>query len=145
MEMPALDLDRQGMHSTFFEFVRFGIIGVLNTGIDFGVYWILTRQIPLFSDRPYIYIANAISFVVATIFSFFANKTWTFKARTGNTSAQAIKFFGVTTSGFFLNLGTFYVIHGLFGVFDIYAKIGATAVSTAWNYTMSKTWVFNKK
>lgn len=56
------------------EFICYGIIGVVNTGIHFIVFFILEK----FSSQT---LANSVAFSVAVIFSFFCNSFFTFKER----------------------------------------------------------------
>ena len=55
--------------------LRFGLIGVLNTAIDFGMLFLLSG---LGLNK---YVANTISTAVAFSFSFFANRTFTFRSK----------------------------------------------------------------
>jgi len=57
-----------------FEFLKFAVVGVIGTIVDFGIYSILTRGFGLY----YIY-ATAISVFLAIVNNFFLNKYWTFK------------------------------------------------------------------
>ena len=53
--------------------VRFAVVGVINTTIDIGLFWLL--QGPL--SVPYL-IANGLSYSAGTANSFVLNKAWTF-------------------------------------------------------------------
>ena len=53
---------------------RFVLVGLLNTGIDFGLLFLLTG---FGVDK---YISNYVSTLVALVFSFFSNRNYTFKS-----------------------------------------------------------------
>jgi putative flippase GtrA len=54
--------------------IRFALVGGINTAIDFGILFLLTS----FGLNKFV--ANFISTSVAFIFSFFANRSFTFKS-----------------------------------------------------------------
>ena len=122
----------------FKQVISFGIIGVLNTAIDFSVYWILTRVFGF-----YFLMANMAAIVCAMCFSYFANKTFTFRT-SGNHKKEIIRFLTVQGSGFLIANGILFILVHL-SVFDIYAKVIASVVFTLYNFTMQKLWVFGSK
>lgn len=127
------------------QFFRFSVIGLINTGLDFGLYYILTRGLIIsnfFSLN--IYLANIISFVFATTFSFFANRRWTFSVSKKLSFPEVGRFYFATLSGlainsFFLFLGT-----EILNLNDLIAKAAATVFYVLWNFILLRHWVFKK-
>ena len=72
---------------------RFAVVGVANTLLDFGVLFTLTS---LGVNKL---VANVISTTIAFIFSFFANKKFTFKSTSKNLVREMILFVIVTLFG----------------------------------------------
>ena len=64
------------MRASFYLFIRFASVGVLNTAIHAAVF-LLTCFLFSFSQS----LANVTAFFVAASFSFVANATWTFKKK----------------------------------------------------------------
>ena|SRR3989338_3161715 len=124
------------------QFIIFAFIGVINTALDFGLYYTLTRHTLLFADH--IYVATTISFLTATTFSFFANRTWTFKLEGGATVPEALKFYATTGFGLIINLGLLAILIKVFFFHDLVAKVFTTIVVILWNFTLKKFWVFSK-
>ena len=60
---------------SFKEFFSYGIIGIVNTGIHFLVFFFATK---FFSQA----LSNSLAFTVAVVFSFFCNSIFTFKKKT---------------------------------------------------------------
>lgn len=149
---------------------RFGLVGILNTVIDYVLFIGLTRvfQIPL--DR--VWTAKVISGAVAMLNSFYFNKTWVFKNNsTGESAAkQIVKFFTTTlVAVFIIQLGLVQLFSsevqwpGLFA-YDILTFVGltgllpeilteaftiktvafgiATVGSMTWNFVLYKFWAF---
>ena len=138
---------------------KFGVVGVLNTLIDFSIFNLLSGLL-----RFGILQANIVSTTLAMIFSFSANKKMVFKPGKGSFVRQAVIFFAVTAFGLYvLQLGTIKLLTdiwlapisiglavahfvGIVGHDQFLAKNGAkaaaTVVSLVWNYVMYKKVVF---
>jgi len=124
---------------------RFAIVGTINTAIDFGLLFLLT-----FLGLPKI-AANTVSTGSAFVFSFFANKKYTFKSTNKNIKYEIISF--ITLFGLWvLQNGIIWLITPLIkniisqeqlALFA--AKLLATAVSLVWNYCLYDKVVFKKE
>jgi len=126
----------------FSQFIKFAIIGCINTSVDFAVYIGLTRFAPFFEDQ--IYLANACAFIVAATLSFFANRTWTFGQTTRPRVSEAIKFYSTTGTGFLLNTSILFIFVSVLNSYDLLGKVVATGVTMMWNFLLNKFWVFKK-
>ncbi len=62
------------------KFLTFGIIGVVNTAIDAAVYLLADNIIGL--DNAFL--SKSIAFIIASVFSYFANAVFTFKPASKN-------------------------------------------------------------
>lgn len=129
--------------------LRFGIVGGLNTIIDFGLLFAFSSFLGM--PRG---LANILSTSVAFVFSFFANKKFTFQSSSKeNIVREMILFTVVTLFGLWVIQGL--IIHFLtpvivsFGFAETIALLGskliATAASLIWNYLLYSRVVFIKK
>jgi len=85
---------------------KFGLVGILNTLIDFGIFNALTS-----GGRVSKVKANLCSTSVAMIFSFTANRQAVFAGQRGNPWEQAALFFVVTGIGVYgLQTGVLYLL-----------------------------------
>jgi putative flippase GtrA len=126
---------------------RFGAVGVANTVIDFGILFLLVH---LGVNEI---LANYISTGTAFIFSFFVNRSFTFKSKDGNVAKQFITFLVVTMFGLWVIQPL--IIAGILGVTSgwhfssdlmlLGAKLTASVASLIWNYIMYARFVFKKK
>lgn len=141
------------------QFVRFGLIGGLNTGVDLVILNILMFSTGFFTGTPYTFF-KAISFIFAATFSYFMNKQWAFK---DNAKEKAVKkfsqFFAVSLIGMVINvsIASLVVIY-LQPIFSaqitfftldpkLWGSIGAlcgTAIGLIWNFIGYKFFVFKK-
>lgn len=124
--------------------LRFILVGIANTAIDFIVLLSLTAVgLPLVA-------ANFISTSVALTFSFFANRTFTFGS-TGKKRSQALRFLLVTLVGLWVLqpivlILAVSVLEGMLARESsiVVAKLFATVVSMVWNYLLYDSLVFRK-
>lgn len=138
---------------------QFGLVGIANTLIDFGLFNVLSAP-----GRLTLVQANLISTTVAMIISFFANRRLVFREHTGPFWRQVVLFYAVTAFGLYLlQTGTIKLLtewwlgpvslavsaahmlgvsrHDQFIIKNT-AKLIGTIVSLAWNYVTYKTVVF---
>ncbi len=134
------------------QFVKFFVVGIINTAIDFMV---LNLEMALtgITSGPYMFVLNSISFSVATINSFFMNKRWTFEDKENKESGiKFSQFLIVSVIGITINGGIVYAITSfttpLLGMspqlWANVAKLFATVVSLIWNFLGYKFIVFKK-
>lgn len=81
----------------------FGIIGVLNTSIDIGVFIFLKSILNIDNQSNWIVLINLTAIVAAIIFSYFANKNFTFKNKSKTNSREISSFLIVNLLGFIVN------------------------------------------
>ena len=143
-------------------FIKFGLIGVLNTLVDFVVFYLLNRYV--IKSGPTVvllgativagpYLSNAISYVVANIHSFIWNKFWTFQKKEPLTRREVGRYIA-TSCGFLIissiGLSLFMSVFQMpafaaiipAGLIPLAAKIPNTCVTMFYNYLMNKFWVF---
>ena len=129
--------------------IRFALVGGINTLIDFGLLFAFSSLWGI--PRGF---SNILSTSVAFIFSFFANKRYTFKSTDkDNIVREMILFTVVTLFGLWIIQSL--IIHSLtpfiasFGLSDelslFVAKLVATAASLIWNYILYSKVVFKSK
>ncbi len=127
--------------------LRFTIVGSINTALDFSILFILTMLLNVPKE-----LANFISTSVSFLFSFFANKKYTFKSTSKNLKKQFLLFTIVTLFGLWV-IQTI-IITAITPVFTnlginkpaalLISKLIATAASLIWNYTLYSRVVFKK-
>jgi putative flippase GtrA len=150
-----------------YQVAKFVLVGGFNTLVDWGVLALL-----IFLSRQYLFIEaqdiiwktalfsivfyslfKAVSFVVASVNSYFWNKFWTFKRKTTESMGKEfLQFFTITLIGFVINVVIASVIFNYIGPFGglnfdqwaIIAAVVATAFSMVWNFAGYKFIVFDE-
>jgi len=123
------------------QFVKFGIVGVGNSAIDFTGFIIGTRILGL-----HYLAANTLSWTFAVTFSFIVNKFWTFRSRdTSVIGKQSAKFIIVSSVSLILSLIILDILIRLLGIHDVLSKLLTIGIIMFWNFFMNKYWTFNSK
>ena len=128
------------------EKIRFGIVGIANTALDFLLLFIF---VGLGVDKI---AANYLSTSASLVFSFFVNKSFTFTSKTGNAKKQFALFIIITLIGLWIiqpiiiaAVSTALAGTGWAdGAILFAAKIVATVASLIWNYVFYSRIVFKK-
>lgn len=134
-----MGLDRDKIKPLIGQVLRFGTVGLLNTGVDFLMFTLCLKVFvfPLL-------LSQAIGYGCGVINSFFVNRAFTFRAR----EVRSFGAFSVFVLVNLVSLGvSLLVISWLENAFTInvyLAKIAATAAALAINFVGSRWLVFGK-
>ena len=125
------------------QLIKFGIVGMLNTAVDFAVLNLLVWLTGT-TEGVGLAVINVVAFAVAVTNSYLWNKFWTFRRKDSDEVGQEIsKFLVVSVIGALLNTG---VVFGITTLMDTLwvnvAKVLATIVVLAWNFVGYKFWAF---
>jgi len=127
---------------------KFGLVGVLNTSIDFGILNLLIL-LTNYTAGAGIGIINIPSFMAAILNSYFWNKKWVFEK---SKKSNFYQFVAITFIGLLVNTGIVYslttIVQPQFGLSPVIwvnvAKVFATGFSMVWNFTGYRLIVFKK-
>ncbi len=131
---------------------RFVLVGALNTFVDLGVLNVFI-WISGIATGPLYPVFKGISFVIATVNSYFWNKYWTFeKGKEPPKAEEFSKFLITVIIGFFINVGVASIVVNVigpqFGITEkVWASVGAftaTLIAWVWNFIGVKFIVFKK-
>src|SRR3989338_6575860 len=120
--------------------VKFIIVGVVNTIVDFVVYFFLSRTFFAFSAHRVA--TKTVSFLVGSLSSFFFNRRWTFGKTDAITATEVVRFYTTVALSVIINSSSMYVFHHMLGFYDLISVVCATAITFAWNFFISKFWVW---
>jgi putative flippase GtrA len=138
MEVILKKIKNMRNNKEFIQLIKFGIVGISNTLVDFLVFTVMVYTFSIRAD-----ISQAFSYSAGTLNSFIFNKKWTFKANVGtNTKLQAIRF--IIINGISLILSSVcvsYLIEDL-SLNKLLAKIAVTLLTQVINYFGYKLIVF---
>ena len=122
---------------SFFELVRYGVIGVCTTLVNFVIFYLLDTVLGL----------DVISVVSAVIFAYVTNKLFVFQHRCDSFAAlvrEAVSFFSARGVTMLIEVGGVFIAT-LLKLDAMLSKIALNVIVLVLNYVFSKWFVFRKE
>jgi len=141
---------------TFWQIVKFAIVGVLNTLVDFAVFQTLNLTL------GWVYAAQVLGYTFGVINSYLWNSNWTFREQRTRSLKEILLFLLVNVASLGVSLGMIWLCREVFGVTnewvagwmphflagfikgDTVSKLIATVVAIVVNYFGNRLFVFRK-
>ena len=111
------------------KFVKFGIVGLSGTIIDFSFTWLCKEKFNLNK-----FFSNSIGFTLAATSNYLLNRIWTFKSENTDVGSEYLSFITVSLVGLSLNNLFLYLFHEKNKINFYAAKVFAIALVTIWNF-----------
>ncbi|WP_342985679.1 GtrA family protein [Clostridium saudiense] len=121
------------------KFIKFGLVGVLNTLINWIIFALLN-----FVGVYYI-VANVIAYAIATANSYIWNSKWVFKYNGKDKKETTAKFIILNLIGLALNTAILYFLVDILSLNKLVGLVITTAIVMVINYIVNKIWVFKEK
>ena len=119
-----------------FRFIKFALVGVLNTLMNWIIFFILN------ASGFYYLVANIISYSISTLNSYLLNSRWVFKYQGDNKKETTLKFIVLNIFGLVLNTIILFVLVDKLKLNKMVRLIVTTAIVMIINYMINKFWVF---
>ena len=119
----------------FFQFLKFGIVGISNTIIALGIYYTV-----LFLIRNYM-LANLVSWVISVLNAFYWNNRYVFK-NNQNWKKVLFKTYISYGASLFVSTCLLYFQIEWVGISDKIAPLLTLAITVPLNFIMNKFWTF---
>ena len=119
--------------------IRFSIVGVGNTLVNWSIFIILN----VFG--VYYIISNIIAYTIATVNSYIWNSLWVFKYGQGLNINTSVKFFILNLVGLTVNTTIMYILVDILNFNKFIALVIASVLVVMMNYTINKLWVFKEE
>lgn len=114
--------------------MKFGVVGVVAFGIDYGLLAFLTEV----AGVNYL-VSATISFTVSVVFNYAASMRYVFRHREGmSRRREFVTFVVLSVIGLVLNNACMWAGVELLGVHYLVVKIAATALVMVWNFVTRK-------
>ncbi|WP_461201835.1 GtrA family protein [Anoxybacillus sp. TBDG-1] len=115
---------------------RFAVVGVGNTFVDFGLFFLLVAL-----GVPYMW-AQMFGYSAGVINSYVWNRTWTFRAQ-GAIMKQFVRFLVINLCSFVVTLLLLYALNKIYPIFlsKVIATVGGMVVGWLGSYK----WVFSER
>lgn len=125
-----------------FKLVKFGMVGVVNTLVDWVVFALLSLA-PFFAAT--VWLTKAISYTCGLTNSFFMNRKFTFNSNVKLISWRGLRFVIANLIVYGISLAIIYFAEARFGIRGIWGNVIATPFSIIVNFILSRLLVFNEK
>lgn len=124
------------------EFLKFNIVGFINTIVDFIVYFLLLKLGIGYK------VAATVSYATGVVNSYFWNRGWTFKVKKEITKKEILKFILLNVICWGISLGVLVILYNLgfnqSGLKRLIAKGFASLVPAVVNFLGNKKWIFSR-
>jgi len=130
-----------GIKKLFFQAVKFGIVGFINTMINLGI---VESSMYIFGEKALIP-GNVIGFLVTIIIAFFIFIRFVFDASTQSKTRIFLKMFLAYGSTLLLSIGFQHVLLYEFAVQKYYVPLIALFLTVPINFVLNKLFVFKEK
>jgi putative flippase GtrA len=114
---------------------------MLNTGLDWGIYLLLTYWFG--NVLAFDLFAKALSYSAGISNSFVLNRSWTFNSQAEFREAFPA-FFAVSLVAVLINSVSMYVSVNIFNFGELQGLVLATLTAVSWNFSTSKFFVFRR-
>ncbi len=131
--------EKQYLRATIVQAIRFGLVGVLNTGITLALIFILMNGLGV-----HYALSNIIGYLLGFLNSFVLNKKWTFRSK-GNVGLEGVLFVAVFGVCYLIQLGALVFMKETMGIRADYAQLLAMAVYTGLNFILNKLITFKNR
>ncbi|MDZ7360341.1 MAG: GtrA family protein [candidate division KSB1 bacterium] len=121
---------------------KFAVVGLINTGLDAGLFLILTRL----AEAPAL-VASAFSFLAGNVNSYFMNKLWTFddQAVGIEKGGQYARFVLVSLTVMGVHQACLVFFHHGLGLWDVAAKGIGIMLGFVLGFSLNRFWVFPRR
>jgi len=124
---------------TSVQFVKFGLVGVLNTIVHYLVFLLLFRIVGVAMIA-----ASALGYMVGVANSFMLNRRWTFEVSGPSAGTEFVKFTVVNLVSLGMNLLALQLLVSLAGIMPEIAQVMAILCTLVVNFFGNKWWTFKK-
>lgn len=145
------------VRKTFWQLIKFAIVGVLNTLVDFAVFQTLNLLL------GWVYAAQVFGYTCGIVNSYLWNSSWTFREQRTRSLREIVLFLVVNLVSLGVSLGVIWLCREAFGLTNAWAagwmpdalsgfvkgdtidKLIATCVAIIVNFIGNRLFVFNGK
>lgn len=135
--VPRLSQGHRPMNAMLHQFLRFGLVGMVNTAVGLSVIYALMLGLGVSPA-----LSNMAGYAVGLCVSFVLNSRWTFRDRMS--LSGALRFLGAFAISYAANLACLLALIGPAGIAPEIAQLAAMVVYTLVFFLLSRLFVFRR-
>lgn len=132
-------LKKDYFYNTIKQFIRFSLVGCVGVSIQYSTFYLLYKVFSV-----YYLIASALGCIIGAFIVFLLNRRWTFNIKQGKAVRQLALFFILMALSIAINCIAIYFFTDIVHIIPEISQIIAMAITTLFNFTGSKFWVFKQ-
>lgn len=130
--------------SAFQQFLRFALVGLSGTGVQYlSIQIAVVTEFAVLDKAPAV-TGSAIGYLLGSLVNYILNYFFTFDSDKSHVEA-ASKYFGVLAVGWGINFGLMSLLVEHWHVWHWYAQLFTTGFVLCWNFAGSKLWAFKDR
>lgn len=122
------------------QLVKFLLVGVLNTAIQYLVFLTLYEVV-----RVNYLVASTVGYCLGMLNSYFLNRRWTFASATAQIFPEAMRFVTVNLLALGTNTGLLFLLVSTHDMRPRIAQLWALAGSVSVNFVLNRCWTFSQR
>lgn len=120
----------------FKQIVKFSIVGIIATLIDYGLLYICTDYLKI-----YYLISSIISFIVSVIINYILSIKWVFDVKKKQTFKEFVIFIFLSIIGLLINQFILYFCTDIVNIYYMLSKLISTLIVMIYNFVTRKIFV----
>ena len=118
------------------QLIRFGIVGVIATIIDYVILYLLTEYLDV-----YYLMSSTISFIISLIVNYLLSIYWVFAVKKKQTIKEVMLFIILSVIGLIVNQLILYIGTNIFNLYYMMSKLIATILVMIYNFITRKKFI----
>lgn len=129
-----------GLKPLLLQLVKFGVVGILATALDYGIMVILTEWAGV-----YYLLSSTISFMLSLLFNYVCSMRFVFERKKGQSRGKELVIFSVLSlMGLVLNQAVLWLLVERQHIYYMVSKAAAAVLVMGWNFVSRKLFLEKK-
>lgn len=129
-----------GLRPLLLQLVKFGVVGILATALDYGIMVILTEWVGV-----YYLLSSTISFTLSLLFNYVCSMCFVFEREEGRSRGKELVIFGMLSlMGLVLNQAVLWLLVEKQHIYYMVSKAAAAVLVMGWNFVSRKLFLEKK-
>lgn len=134
------------MHYILKQFIKFGLVGVLNTvisqGLTYGIIFFVKNLMVGTNDGIIVFLSSLVGFIVSVLNSYYWNNKYVFKKTSRGTWVPLLKTYICYGTTWVLSFLSTFLFANIFSISVLWVPILSMVITIPLNFIINKYWAF---